>query len=514
MNRALAALLLVLCASAASAAEPYSVHLELPDFAARPAVPFMRFVRPDGRAVTYYATGDRYLESAFALLDGYWSPPPGHDPAAVRAHLKTFLPLELRTLRHEPAELLMRHFAESFFRTRDSRTKLVPSSTNGQLRSHLVYQAAATFQRWFPGDRDLLKKNVELAEAMLQYGDPCGGGAECGMYGALDVVSGKSRDRTARVQDYGLVGIMMTGVSAKSGDPRFAAWAARKHDFIWNERFSAPLPLLSDAYHPKGAVTSTREPVTSDTDTLYDVRRLFEMDALLRNPVYRDRAMAVTDLWLARAWNAQWGHFVRKLDRDGAPATDALYGDGMYNTLWVLIHAYEVTGEQRYLQRLREAYANLRMMGVDGLLPRHVRQGEMVAERGLAKNQAMFLEILLAAYEASGDSRFLCDAEQLADSILANPGRAMPDAATRGFAGGALLRLAAARHPIRRLDVRLAAPPAPLTIRSASGALLFSTVVPTEIATVYAPYGVIARCAGDVLCDSRDGGYAAPADPE
>jgi len=515
MTRQLVTLLAVLLAIPASGNSPpveppYFVDLELPDQVPRPSIPFLRFVRADGREVRYYAIGDPYLESAFALLDAYWTAPPESDPSAARPHLKTFLPLELRKLRHEPAELLMRHFAESFYRVRDPKTKLTPYSTtswsaypsrNGPLRTYLVYQATDSFHRWFPEDRELLRKYVELAEAILKYGDPCSD-ATCGMYGSLDVATGEPRDQTARVSDYGQVGIMMTDVSRKTGDMRFAAWAARKQDFIWSTRLSAPLPLFADLYGMTAAVISPREPVTSDTDTLYDVRRLFEMDALTHNAVYRKRAMAVTDFWYERAWNAEWGHFVRKLDRDGSPATDSLYGDGMYNTLWVLIHAYKVTGEPRYLHRVREAFRNLRAMGIDGLMPRYVRQGEMVAERGLATNQAMFIRILLDAYHASGDSTFLCDAEHLADSILADQGQALPNAATRGFAGDALLRLAAARAPIGRLDVTLPAPGTPLRIRSASGTALFETVVPSDLATVYAPQGkyVVEIGRGEAKC--------------
>jgi hypothetical protein len=520
---------------------PYSTELESPDQVPRPPIPFMSFVRPDGRTVTYYAAGDRYLEQAFALLDRYWSPLPGLDPAAVRTHSKYYLPLELRKLGHEPAELLMRHYTDSFFRLRNTDTGLLAYSTSswikyprrtGQLRPYLAYQIPVYFRKWFPDDRQLVWRTAELAEGILKYGDRCGGGAECGMYSSIDVTTAKPVTEVSRVHEYGHTGIMMADISVATGDPRFAAWAARKQDFIWSQRLAPPLPLMADAYGPNATPMEDAEPDTSDTDTLYNARRLFEMYALTGNETFRERAMALADYWYEHAWKPEWGHFVRKLGLDGKPAADFLYGDSKYNTLWVLIHAYRVTGEQRYLERVREAFTNLRMMGEDGLLPLYVSQGEMDKQRGLSKNQPMFLQILLEAYSASSDSRFLCDAEQLADSILAHPERALHYPSVRAFAGDALLRLAMARTPVHRMDVVLPSPRTRLKITTESGATLLETVVMGDVAAVYAPQGtyvveagqgrqkrvqtvalttsvtLTAECRGNVLCISRGRGYA------
>src|ERR1044071_7994245 len=114
-----------------------------------------------------------------------------------------------------------------------------------------------------------------------------------------------------------------------------------------------------------------------------------------------------------------------------------LYGDAMYNTFWVLIHAYRYTGRQAYLDRVKEAWRNLLSMGPAGLPPRHVQRSGLWEERGLARNQSTFIDILLEAYDAGGDSSFLCEAERHADTVLANADFALPNPPARAYAGGA-----------------------------------------------------------------------------
>lgn len=475
----------------------YWDDFEFPDQSPRPQIEFMRFRRPDGTRVAYFAAGDRYLETAFAFLDRYWGPLPDRADTP-RGFAKAYLPRALKSLGHEPSVALMRHFATSFFEGQDPETKLVafdPSSwksyarerRGGGLTGYQVTQVSDHFLRWFPDDPDLLARSAALARAMVRSFDACGGEARCGIHSVVDSETGKPLRSVARPVDFGAMATMAAYVGRAAGDRSLEEWARRKEEFLWTHRLVPDLPLYADTYSPEGVVQPD-EWVTSDTDTLYNVRRLYQLYEITGDRSYLDRALLVTDFWYERAWSPAFGHFVRKLAPDGTPGTDMLYGDSMYNTLWVLIHAHRYTGEKRYIDRVKVAWRNLVSMGEDGLVPRHVQRSGIWADRGLARNHANFVEILLEAYDASGDSELLCEAERYADTIMANEERALPNPPTRGSAGAALLRLAMARGPVDRLEV--AVPGASrLRVESADRATLLDTLVDADLAVIYVPRG-------------------------
>jgi hypothetical protein len=266
---------------------------------------------------------------------------------------------------------------------------------------------------------------------------------------------------------------------------------------VWQHPQSPTLPLLYEQFVLTQGLERPEEP-SSDTDTLYFVRQLFELCHLTNQPQYCDWAMATTNVWVERAWVPEWGHFVRKLNADGSPAVDSLYGDGKYNTLYILVQAYRVTGDRAYLDRLQLAWNTLRNLGENGLAPEMVRQGSRVADQGLDPQQTIFLDILLEAYAASHDPAFLRAAENLGDRILEQGESAMR--LESGQAGVALLKLAQARQAIGRLELGLPTANTHLTL-SHRGQTLLHTQVPGKIAIVYLPqatYTIVTQSEGDM----------------
>jgi uncharacterized protein YyaL (SSP411 family) len=245
------------------------------------------------------------------------------------------------------------------------------------------------------------------------------------------------------------------------------------------------LPILHEQFVLTQARDRPDEP-SSDTDTLYFVRRLFDLFDLTGNVEYRDRALAVTNLWFDRAWNPQWGHFIRKLNPDGTPAVDTLYGDGKYNTLAMLVSAYKVTGDDAYLRRLHLAWHHLVQMGWDGLAPEALQQGIADRAAGLDPQQTIFLDILVEAYEVSGDRAFLQAAETLARAILQQGPSVMR--LESGQAGQAFLKLALARHLVNRIVLTLNQPNTPIQIEQ-SGRLILEATPPTTEVVIYLPSG-------------------------
>ncbi|WP_204140063.1 hypothetical protein [Halomicronema sp. CCY15110] len=460
--------------------------------------------RPDGTAVTDYAAGDEFLTAAFTLLEDYWQDIRNENPDLVRGHLDHYLPPELKTLNYEPADALMREFAEAFFTARHAQTGLIPYAydtpvpgdphrpaeadlTSGAMQPVGLIARAMEFCLWFPADRALQNQCRALARNTIEHFDvPAESAQPHGLWGWVNVASDRARRSSLTlIQDYGEVAWGMAQLSQQTGDPYFAQWADTKLQFVWQHPMSADLPILHEQFVLTQALDRPEEP-SSDTDTLYFVRRLYDLYDLTQTPQYRDWALAVTDLWCDRAWNSQWGHFIRKLNPDGTPAVDTLYGDGKYNTLAMLVRAYQVTDDVAYLEQLKLAWNNLVRLGQNGLAPEAVRQGLADREAGLDPEQTIFLDILVEAYKASGDRAFLQAAETLGRAILQQGPSVMRHES--GQAGHAFLKLALARQPIHRVELTLTQPHTPLQIER-TGHPLLRVMPPTANVVVYRPRG-------------------------
>lgn len=456
-----------------------------------------QFERADGKKEAYYAAGDTFLTASFDVMDRYWSAIAKTDKQLLRGHLDNYLPIALKQLNHKPAEAMMRSFADSFFSARNPQTGLIPYSydewsstfqvqTGGKQPVALV-QKGVEFLQWFPNDPDLQKNVMALALATMKYFDfELQPGKKGGVWNFVDVKSGgEPRSRVARTQDFGAIANGLGYLSQKTGDPKLLKWADQKLEFVWQHRMNKNLPLLVEQFTPTSALIDPEEK-SSDTDTLYHVQLLFDLYDLTGEKKYQDWAMAVTNLWFEKAWNKTWGHFVRKLNPDGTPAVDELYGDGKYNTLYILVDAYQVTKDAKYIARFKQAWSNLLEMGKDGFVPQRVEQGKMVDKYGLDKQQTIFLDILVAAYEASKDKEILQQAQALGKRILERGETVMR--LEGGQAGHAFLRLALARQKIRRLEVTLGKAGTNLTVTH-DGKSVLKVKVPAEVAVVYLPEG-------------------------
>lgn len=453
-----------------------------------------RFVRPDGRVEIYYAAGDEFLTTAFDILDEYWSRIATKGLNQLRGHLDNTLPEELKPLGHKPADAMMRVFADSFFASRNPDTGLIPHSYDSWSPAFLVRTGGKQpvsiiartldFMEWFPDDADLLRKSADLADATMKYFDfEFKRGRKGGMWSYVDAASGEPRSPVTLTLHYGSLGKAFAYLTRRTGDRRFLEWADQKMEFVWQMRLNRDLPILCDKFIPTTACMDNGW--TSDTDTIYYVRCLFDIYRLSGDTKHRDWAMAVTDLWFDRAWNADWGHFIRKLRPDGTPAVDTLYGDAKYNTLEMLTCAYRVTKDNRYMDRFKQAWRGLMRMGRDGLVAEAMKQGQMTRQ-DLDPQQTIFISILLGAYEAAGDKELLDEAEAFGKRVLAAGRKVWRMEGCQ--AGDAFLRLALARRPVRRLEVSLGNKGASLVIARA-GENLLNVAVPGEIAVVYLPEG-------------------------
>ena len=440
----------------------------------------------------YYIAGDKFLIAGFDIMDRYWSEIAKTGKHLLRGHLDNYLPIALKSLDYQPADAMMGSFAESFFSTRNPHTGLIPFSydsldpfsnmSTGNKQPVALISKGVEICQWFPDDLNLLKKCVALAEATIKHFDE----NNAGMWGWVEVKDGQPKSKVTLTQDYGAVANGLAYLSQKTGNPKFIKWANQKLEFVWQNRMNQHLALLEEQFTPTQAFLRSEER-SSDTDTLYYVRQLFDLHQLTGEKKYLDRAMAVTNLWYDKAWVEQWGHFIRKLNPDGKPAVNQLYGDGKYNTLYILVQAYRTTKDPKYIQRFRQAWDNLLNMGKDGFVPEYIEQGKMVNRYGLDQQQTIFLDILVAAYEASGDKEILEAAENLGNRILQRGEKVMR--MEGGQAGQAFLRLALARQKISRLQVAVGKAGTPMKVTQ-NGNRVLEVIVPAEVAVVYLPEGM------------------------
>ena len=468
----------------------------------------------DGKKKAYYAVGDEFLTTGLDLIDRYWSEIAKTGKHLLRGHLDNYLPIALKSLDHEPAEAMMRSFADYFFTARNPNTGLIPYSYDSWLdpsqtmRTYnkqpvALISKGVEFCQWFPEDQNLQDYCLDLAEDTIVHFDGkrqsdlptipnhlidfnSDNKSNSGLWGWVDVETGNEpRISLTLIQDYGAVANGLAYLSGQTANPQLMQWADRKLEFVWQNRMNEHLPVLNEQFLPSKGLLRAEE-MSSDTDTLYYVRQLFELYELTGEQKYRDWAIAVTNLWYEKAWNEEWGHFIRKLNPDGTPAVNTLYGDGKYNTLYILVHAYEVTQDPKYLDRFKQAWNNLLQMGNRGLVPKYIKQGKMVEEYGLDKQQSIFLDLLVAAYEVSGDQEILEAAEDLGKRIIEEGEEVMRIEGSQ--AGNAFLRLALARQKIRRLEVTLGKTNMPLRLKQDDKRVL-EVIVPAEVAVVYLPEG-------------------------
>ena len=481
----------------------------------------------DGKKKAYYAVGDEFLTTGLDLINQYWSEIAKTRKHLLLGHLDNYLPIALKSLDHEPAEAMMHSFADYFFAARNPNTGLIPFSYDSWLDKSQTMRTknkqpvaliakAVEICQWFPEDLNLQNECVDLAADTIKHFDGEGrsslptmpnhrvdfnSGNNSGLWGWVDVqTGGEPRILLTLTQDYGAVANSLAYLSQKIGNPQLMQWADQKLEFVWQNRMNEQLPLLNEQFIPTKALLRPEE-MSSDTDTLYYVRQLFNLYKLTEKEKYRDWAIAVTNLWYEKAWNEQWGHFIRKLNPDGTPAVNTLYGDGKYNTLYILVHAYEVTQNPKYLDYFKQAWNNLLQLGQNGFVPEYIKQGKMVEEHGLDKQQTIFLDLLVAAYEASGDREILDAAEDLGQRIIAEGESVMR--MEGGQAGNAFLRLALARQKIRRLEVTLANKNIPLRIEQDDTKVL-EVIVPAEVAVVYLPEGLYKLEVGEEFSQTKN----------
>jgi hypothetical protein len=475
------------------------------------------FTQSDGTMEQYYSGGDKFLTKAFALLVSYWN----YNAADTSLYmtqggLDTYLPIQLRDLKHNAAnameQRLGEHVSESL-----SPLGLVPyyahtfqDSDNNYLsannKQHVDFAIhASELLSWTDSFRRLAEQVCGATKTRLDFS---GGG----VFPWADATTGAQAGRITGIEYIAQLVAGMIVVSDLTGDSQYLQWADQKIDFVWAQRPNSWLNILADKLTPDDFVPSP----TSGTDTLYYVRRLFEAWKVLEGKrayqqyadKYRTQALAVAHHWIANNWRPEFGHFSGKvlLKTDPPISTKTLptsiYGDGKWNTLFILVWAYRATSDANsaatYLALLKTAWENLLKMSttipglVDGRFISGVGSGYIdeappaSVSSSPSSGQINFLDVLLTAYEATSDPYFLVQAVALGENMLAHG--EVVFLSNTGLPGAVFLRLAQAHSTIRRLQINMGARNRLITIKSERNEKPeLGTVVTADIAIVYLP---------------------------
>lgn len=369
---------------------------------------------------------DTFIEKGRQLLDDFWSDVTKRHPEWSRGGLDGFVPKSLRPFEPEVTDRYMRILNDAFWRSRNPNTGLIPygvarrtftrSSAAGMQAVWFIVYAMALMD-WFPDDARILSDTRALADATIKYFnyvDP--EGKPKGMWAYVDAATGTDKDGVYLAQSYGQVGKALLQLSQRTGEKRYGDWARQKLEYAWKSTPNPKLPLVGDRISNAQIELSDQKNV--DTDSLYFIRYLYQIFDVTGDKQYRDWALATTDLWYRNAWNKEWRQFTRKLKVDGTPALDTIYSDGKYNLLYVLVEAYRVTKNDKYIQRFTRAWETYLALGTGGLVPERLTQGRMVSRDGPDPQQTIFLDILLAAHAATNDPHWLDEAQRFGGVVL------------------------------------------------------------------------------------------------
>ena len=249
-------------------------------------------------------------------------------------------------------------------------------------------------------------------------------------------------------------------------------------------------------------------------------KRRHQVDSLLQGSVSQrllGMALGVTLDWIIHGWIPKSRQFGRKIFHDGNLAEPSLYGDGKYNTLYILLNAFRWTQDQFYLDvynhamTVYEGVAITNQLG--GLFPTALIHGGLPSgpftpygtkrmtdadpPYAYDQSQDIFLDIAVTAHQVTSGvlgasaGHHLQKAQVLGESILKADTSGIESifGVYHGIVGRAFLHLALAPNTL--MKVRLLFPDSSISVQidSLSNSGDLQVLVPGDKATIYMDVG-------------------------
>jgi hypothetical protein len=362
----------------------------------------------------------------------------------------------------------------------------------------------------------------------------------------------------AQTHQYGLVASAFERLTSACGDLTYAAAARDITEGLWKARLAQDKYFVCDTVTPWGLIPGDYDlqelKYQYDTDSLYWTNALYEaygasggvwvpglepspnpagvaamisvrwslVTSLLSNagatyPArYLGIALATTLEWIRWGWLKGPGknHFVRKIHHDGTlPTPHQLYGDGVYNTLQMLVNAYRYTHDGFYLDLFGRMLYQLRKVSSDapevlapfppnldvdakyffhGLFPEVIIDGALGLPAESRRSQEVALDLVVRAFAASQEAiaprpTLWQAAEEMAQRIIELDDQGYGQVVYSGHYGvlhNAMVNLARRPGTLRRIGFDLQTAGRTLTFNGV-GIESLVLVVPQQRAVVY-----------------------------
>lgn len=471
--------------------------------------PFGSAARPDGARETYFSL-DPYCAAALLRIQ---------DDVGRKTLRSEWGIARWNELSYRPLVEAYRRTCTSMMAKRDPAKGLVPSRLprllTAELKKHTGQAQpihslddagwAAEFVVALADDPPLRRASLDYLEAVWQHHWVPGRG----LYDGVELASGKRLVPAVKITSYGRLGTTMAEVYRSTNDSKWRDRVLELNQLVWSRRRNpqrAYVPLFLDAENPQFSfnveanIDTKHAGLSDDTDSIYYIRDVFRQYLLTGLPLLKEIVARHGRDYIEAAWlGDQIGHFTRHWWIDVRPLSRRMYGDGRFNSnyqMTMAAHLADTPKDKRdFLDFLDKQLATFRRLdGVAGLFGQQFLDGGQIVPEygygmddwGLSQSQEQYLEILLSAYEASGERKYLDDARRHADRMLAvgpeywNPRNA-------GFPAAAV-RLARLLGPPRRVEIRLGSSGGTLVLVR-DGRQVFKADVPSQFAVVYLPPG-------------------------
>jgi hypothetical protein len=362
----------------------------------------------------------------------------------------------------------------------------------------------------------------------------------------------------AQTQQYGVVASAFERLYKVCGDVTYRDAAKDITEWLWKARLDQDKYFVCDTVTPWGFIPGDYDlqelKYQYDTDSLYWTNALYEayaasgktwvsglepspnpadLDAMIStrrslvtnllsnvgatNPArYLGIALATTLEWIRWGWLKDPGknHFVRKIYHDGTlPTSHVLYGDGVYNTLRMLVNAYRYTHDGFYLDLFEQMLYQLLKISYDqpealkpippnldlkckyffhGLFPETIIDGALGLPAESRRSQEIALDLVVRAFEASQEANaprptLWQAAEEMAQRIIELDSQGYGPVVYSGNNGllhNAMVNLARRPGTLRRIGFDLQTAGRTLTFDGV-GIDSLHLVVPQQRAVVY-----------------------------
>ncbi len=439
----------------------------------------------------------------------------------------SYLCLSLLAADFKPAFPLVRRSVKAFFERRNPKTGLIPSpGVYGEMGLQSVSTGGIItgILEWFCGDEEIVMECKRFADAIWRYFRS----EEGGLYYNVNVETGRPEGVKGTLPNpnldnpgwtytsyYGFLSRSYAKLYVCTEEDIYRERCEYLVNFVWDRRFREtdipPNTLSINGGFPGIEGLTFKYPQTDsvmvDTDCLYWVNSVYDIYNILGDPFYRDIALRATDGWLRCGWRDEWDHFVTCVYGDGSPGSgpffERIYGDSKYNVLRLMVNAYRVTGDQRYMNYYDRFWECLKRNSIGGLIPYILERGRIPSPlegpgtgpshpgniNGIDNTPSHFIGLLIDAWEATENRKYLKDAYNLTESIKKNSKKILKTEPQkiRGL-GHNLTRLSTTSKKLVKTSINMKEKGWQLTINK-NDKNLINTPIKTKKAVIYLEKG-------------------------